>query len=279
MSGTTPQWSTAKLRAGAPEAGHHFVGDQQHAVPAADLGETRPVLVGRNQRASGRADDGLCDDGRDRLGALALDQRFDRVHAGDVAARSRRAERTAQAVARWRLRPLDEQRLETGAALLVTADGQRSERGAVVREIATDHLPALRAARRDVVLAGESQRRVDRLGAAAREGDARESAREPAADETLSQRDALVGGERRDDVARRFEAARHGLGDLAASVTHVYDDRAARGVEDASPVRQLQPRALGACDRDADPARYEGVALDARGVGDRSGSRVAHGAA
>jgi hypothetical protein len=58
----------------------------------------------------------------------------------------------------------------------------------------------------------------------------------------------------------------------------VRDDRAARGVQDAPPVRQEQPRTFGSYDWDRDPARQEWVALHTRGIGDRTGLREAHGA-
>jgi hypothetical protein len=37
---------------GPTEAGHHLVGDQQDAVARADLGDRRPVVVGRDDRPS-----------------------------------------------------------------------------------------------------------------------------------------------------------------------------------------------------------------------------------
>src|SRR6266545_5597338 len=46
---------------GAAEAGHDLVGDQQHAVAAADVGDRRPVVVGRDGGAEGGAGDRLGD--------------------------------------------------------------------------------------------------------------------------------------------------------------------------------------------------------------------------
>ncbi len=60
MSGRTSQCSQANHRAGPPEPGHHLVGDQQHAVPAADPDDGRPVVV--------RWDAGAQRGARDRLG-------------------------------------------------------------------------------------------------------------------------------------------------------------------------------------------------------------------
>ena len=68
--------------AGAAPAGHHFVGDQQHAVAIADFAQAREVLGRRNEDAVG-ADDRLDDDGGHI--ALVADHVLDVVGAGDVA--------------------------------------------------------------------------------------------------------------------------------------------------------------------------------------------------
>ena len=120
-----------------------------------DLGEPRPVLIGRHDGADRRADDRLRDHGRDRLGPRLLDPALDLVHARDAAARVLLAERAAQAVARGRLRKLREPGLERRAPLRVPARGERRERRAVIGELPADHLPALGPARGDVVLAHE----------------------------------------------------------------------------------------------------------------------------
>ena len=77
----------------------------------------------------------------------------------------------------------------------------------------------------------------------------------------------------------RLERSRDGVGDLAAPVADVGDDRAAGRVEDAAAVGEDQPGALGARDREARPARYEREALHARAIRDGPALRVAHGAA
>jgi hypothetical protein len=138
---------------GAAESRHHLVGDEQHAVAPADLGEPGPVAVGRHERAAGRADDRLGHDGRHRLRALATDHLLDRVRAGERAAAASPAQRTAQRVAGGRLRRVEQQRLEAGPALAMVADAERRERGAVIGELAADDLETLRPPppRRDVV--------------------------------------------------------------------------------------------------------------------------------
>ena len=59
MSGRTPQWSRPNQRPGPAEAGHDLVGDEQDAVSRADLGDRRPVVVGRDDSPEGGPDDRL----------------------------------------------------------------------------------------------------------------------------------------------------------------------------------------------------------------------------
>jgi len=252
-----------------PVARHHLVGDQQHAVLAADVGEAWPVVVGRLDRARGRADDRLRDEGGHRVGTLALDDPFDLVGAGHVAGPRLETERTAQAVARRRARRVEKVRLEAGLALRVAPDRERRQRGPVVGEVAADHLPAPGAPGRHVVLPRQPDGGVDRLGPAAREYDAREpasrSAGEPVLEQPVDQCGAARGAEGRHHVAHLFEAARIGLGDLAAPVADVRHDGAARGVEDAASIPRIQPRPLGAVDLEGSTSRRdEAVAIGRR---------------
>ena len=69
--------------AGAAPAGHHFIGDQQHAVAVADFAQAREVLGRRNEHAIG-ADNRLDNDGGHV--ALVANHVLDVVGAGDVAA-------------------------------------------------------------------------------------------------------------------------------------------------------------------------------------------------
>ena len=58
----------AEPRAGAPEGGHHLVGDQQDAVPLADLGDRGPVAIRGDGGRKRRADDRLGDERGDGAG-------------------------------------------------------------------------------------------------------------------------------------------------------------------------------------------------------------------
>ena len=61
----------AEPAAGPSEAGHHLVGDEQDAVAAADLGDQRPVAVGRDHGRQRRANDRLGDERGDGAGPAA----------------------------------------------------------------------------------------------------------------------------------------------------------------------------------------------------------------
>ena len=214
----------------------------------ADLGEPRPIVVGRNQRTRGRAADRLGDHRRDRLGTRAEDRRLDLVHARGATRGQRLAERTAPAVAGRRLGKIGEPRLQADAPFGVTADGERRERGAVVGELATDHLPALRLALAREVRARDAQRGVDRLRATAGERHAREPARQPRFEQALDQSHAALGRKRRDHVGRALRLARVGLGHLVPAVADVHHDRAAGGVEDLLTLVGVEPDAFAARD-------------------------------
>ena len=144
----------APAGAGAAEPGHHLVGDEQDVVAPADLGDGAPVVVGRREAGAGGAGDRLEHEGGDRVGPsrsiVVLERRG--VVPRDVG-------------------EVEQHRLEALAAVGVAADGEGAERQAVVARVAADDLPPLRAAARQVVGAGEADRRVGRLAAAAREED------------------------------------------------------------------------------------------------------------
>ena len=80
--------------AGAAEAGHHLVQDQQDSVPVAGLSDRLQVAVGRDDDPV-RADDGLEDDGGDRVCALVLEDLLEVRRAGADRARIGMAGRAA----------------------------------------------------------------------------------------------------------------------------------------------------------------------------------------
>ena len=118
----------APRRAGAPEPGHHLVGDQQDVVAPADVGDGAPVVVGGDEAAAGGAGDRLEQERR----------RSCRRPPRSISASS------ARGVVPRHVREVGEDRLEAGPPVAVAADGEGAEREAVVARVAADDLPALR---------------------------------------------------------------------------------------------------------------------------------------
>ncbi len=233
----------AEVVAEAAPGADHLVGDQQHVVAVADLADPLEVAVGRDETATGVLDR-LEDHRGDRLGALELDPLLDR---------GRRPERVAV------LRPAVEvgvgdvaaaggERLELGAQLGDPGRGEGAERGAVVGDLAGDHLVLLPVAAHAVVVAGQLQRRLDRLRAARGEEDAVE-----------------VGGRQRGDPRRQLDRPRMGvapqrvevelldlarrrLAELGAAVAGVDAEEAGEAVEVALAVLVVDVAALAADD-------------------------------
>jgi hypothetical protein len=67
---------------GAPEPGHHLVGDEQHAVAPADLGDRGPVVVRRNGAAQRGAGDRFRDERGHGLGPGLDDRAVERLGVG-----------------------------------------------------------------------------------------------------------------------------------------------------------------------------------------------------
>ena len=61
--------------AGAPEAGHHFIGNQKNSVLVAESAQTLHVAIGRNQNAV-RSGNRFDNDGRDRVRSFELNDLF-----------------------------------------------------------------------------------------------------------------------------------------------------------------------------------------------------------
>ena len=235
---------------GSPEAGHDLVGDEQHAVPAADVGDGRPVAVGRDDRGQRRADDRLGDErghgarARRLEGPVELGGEIVGAPEG-VGARQARPIR----VGRRDVPEPAEPALVWPAQGLAAGQVQRAERVAVIAPPPRVDDQALRLAAREVVGAGQLERRLDRLGAAGHRIDRRVVDREVDGDlarvrlERLGREGAAVG------VREPTRLVGHGGGDLAAAVTDVDDDRAAGGVEVLASVGGQDRRAVG-LDRD-----------------------------
>src|SRR5207249_6187737 len=129
----------------------------QDAVLPADLGDARPVALGRYDRPGRAAHDGLGDKGSDGVRALAQDNLFELVRRLFSAVLGGAAERALEAVMGADFREVKEKRLVAIPARRVPADGERRECYAVVGELPADDLPALGTAGANVMQARQAQ--------------------------------------------------------------------------------------------------------------------------
>jgi hypothetical protein len=156
----------AEVVAETPHRADHLVGDHQHVVAVADFAHLLEVTVGRDEAAAGVLDR-LEDHRGDRFRSLEDDPLLDRVGGpGRLAVL-----RPAVDVGVGHVAAARRQRLELGAQLGDPGCREGSQRGPVVGDLPRDHLVLLAFAERPVVVAGELQRRLDRLRAAVGEED------------------------------------------------------------------------------------------------------------
>src|SRR5262249_13059883 len=165
-------WAYPFLLAGVQGArsahsAHHFVENEQDAVAVADFSPALEIARHRRDRAHGRADDGLRDEGDDVVSTDFADFAFELPRQA-LPILVRAFVRTALAIlVDWRdVMRLDQQRREWLALPFAAADGERAERYAVIALAPSDDVPALHLTALDEKLARQLQRRLDRLGTA-----------------------------------------------------------------------------------------------------------------
>jgi hypothetical protein len=145
--------------AGPPYAAHDLVGDQQHVMVAADIGETLHVAIGRNSGAQRGAHNRLkdkCGHGV-RLAAIS-EERLQLFRAGQAAFGIRELERAMTTETRSNVSPLRQQRLVRRTADQVPAYRHGAERAAMVALAPADHAKSLRLS----VLEKKLARQLDR---------------------------------------------------------------------------------------------------------------------
>ena len=228
----------------APEPGHHLVGDQQDAVPAAHLGHRRPVVVRGNRRGQGGTGHGLRDE-RGNVGRPDLpDRPVERLRVRRTAGERVRGHRAAVLVRRVDVREPAEPRLVRCAQRLLPSDVQRSDRIAVIRRRAPDDHRSCVLAPREVVRARELHRGLDRLAAAGDGVDPRVVHRQHGGDVVR----VLLEGLGREHGSVHVWGSRgldgHRFDEGPVPVPEAHDDRAAGGVQVALALRVLDPNAL-----------------------------------
>ena len=128
------------------------------------------------------------------------------------------------------------ERLELRAQLGDPGGGERPERGAVVGDLARDHLVLLAFAELPVVVAGQLQRRLDRLRAAGGEEDAVEVAGGERGDARGELDRARVGVAPQRVEVELLDLARRRFAELGAAVAGVDAEEAGEAVEVAVAV-------------------------------------------
>ncbi len=156
----------AEVVAEPPHRADHLVGNHQHVVAVADFAHLLEVTVGRDEAAAGVLDR-LEDHRGDRIRPLEDDPLLDRVRGpGRLALGG-----PAVDVGVGDMTAARRERLELRAQLGDPGRRERPERSPVVGDLTRDHLVLLAFAERPVVVAGQLQRRLDRLRAAVGEED------------------------------------------------------------------------------------------------------------
>ena len=217
---------------GPPEAGHHLVGDQEHAVAPADLGDPRPVVIRWDGGRQCRADDRLGDECRDAGRLFRQDRPLQLV--GELGAGGegvRRLLTRPVRIRRGHVAKASEPRLVRPAERGPAGQVEGAQRVAVVAAPAGDHDRPLRLTAGEVVRPGELQRRLGRLGAAADRVDRRICHRQARPDLGGVRLEGLGGERRAVGIGETANLLREHAGDGRPPVTDVDDDRAARRVQ------------------------------------------------
>ena len=185
-------------------------------MAVADLAHLLEVAVGRDEAAAGVLDR-LEDHRGDRLGPLEDDPLLDRVGGpGRLAVLGPAVDVGVRDVA-----AAGRERLELAAQLGDAGRREGAERGAVVGDLAGDHLVLLAFAVHPVVVAGELQRRLDRLRAAVGEEDPVEALGGERGEPGGEFDRARVGVAPERVEVELFDLAGGGLAELAAAVAGV----------------------------------------------------------
>ena len=235
--GNDPVLLARKEGAGPAASAHHFVEDQQDAMTVADLPHVLEIGARRRDRAGSRADDGLSDEGDDRLGAEPLDFLFERL-GGSSAIGLGTLARLGETIFETGIgqRDVDEQRL-VGRSPPGTSPGrERAERVAVIALAPSNDAASASVAAFEMILPRELQRRLDRFRAAAREPDAVERARRHFGHQRC-QLFRRIG--REEAGVDEFEALRlldDGGGDFGMAVAKARNGRSPAGVDVPAPI-------------------------------------------
>ncbi len=142
----------------AAHSAHHFIGNQQNSVAAANFSDALHVTIGRSHGTQRSAHHRLENKGSDVLRPVAFQHAIEIVRAIHVTFRIFQPERTAVTKARRDVPPLLQQRRERFAAHHVSRNRKRSQRAAVIALLPRNHAEAFLFAALDPIL----PRKLDR---------------------------------------------------------------------------------------------------------------------
>ena len=238
----------AEAFAGATEAGHHFIHDQQNAVLVAECPHTGPIVVRWDDRATARAGDWFRQKCRYSFRAELLQPFFQRAEVEGSSVGMVWSERTAQRIGRSHAGVVRERVSQAFFARFMTAHGGGCEGGSVIGDVAPDDGSSLRFAARCLILQRDLHCALNPLGAAAGKVGTAQRRRQPVGAQPFHQSGARWCQPRRHDVGRGRGCFRDRFRDTCAAVTHVDHDRPAGRVENPTAVRAFQISTLGAND-------------------------------
>ena len=233
-------------RSGSPHAAHHLVENEQDAVAVANRPDALEIVADRRDRAQGRADHGLGDEGDDAVGADFDDLVLERLGgSGCVVRVALTLPLQPVGVAGVDVVSPDQKGLELRAPPGVAADSERAERIAVIALPSCDDVAALRLADLDEKLARHFERGLHRLRTAAHQIDVAQ-ARRSVLDQAVGEAFGGLGGEESGmRIGEGVELFMHRGEHVRVPVAKARDGRAARRVEVPAPVsvKNLDPRA------------------------------------
>ncbi len=231
---------------GATEPGHDLVGDQENAVAPADLGDGRPVVVGRDGGGQRRTGDRLGDERGDRGRAGVGDRPVQALGVPRAAGDGVVGVRTPVLVRGVHVVEPPEPRLVRTPQRLLPADVERPQRVPVVRGLPADHPGPRRLAPGEMEGAGELDRGLDRLAPTRDRVDPGVVQGQQGRDRVGVRLERLGREHRPVDVGGPRRLFGHRVHQRTVAVADVHDDRAARSVQVAPAFGVLDPHTLGA---------------------------------
>ncbi len=231
----------------AAERGDDLVADEEHVVLVADLADSRPVALGRGERAAGVLHR-LHEHRGHAVGPLHLDAQRQVVGASEGARAEVHAVVAAVAIRGLHLHGARHERLERRLDGGDAREAERPHRGAVVGEVPRDDLGLAVLPAQLPVLARQLDRRLDGVAARWREERPVQVAGRVLG-QTSGQGDRRLVRERpHGEVGERLALGTGGFGELGAAVADLHGEQPRQAVEELLAVLVVHVAALATSD-------------------------------